>query len=74
MSMTTGEKIRLLRLSQNLTQTALAEMVGLNVSQVSVVETNRFAEWEQQLLTALGYTPALDPFLEQMANRPAVSA
>lgn len=69
MQLTPGEKIRLLRLSQNLKQSDLAEMVGLNIAQISIIETGRVQEWEQRILDKLGYSPTLDSFLTQMAGK-----
>ncbi len=61
-------RIRMLRLMRNLRQEDLARMSGVPNTIISQIESRAQETYEQRLLDALGYTPALDANLEALAQ------
>jgi len=61
-------KIRLLRTARGWSQADLARASGIGGNFVSAIESGLIPRYEQRLLAALGYTPALDDLLAQLAT------
>jgi len=66
--MDNATKIRLLRIAKNLKQSELAAKTGVPVNYISAIESGAFRQYEEQLLEALGYAPAMDGMLASLAG------
>lgn len=66
--MDNATKIRLLRIAKNLKQSELARQTGVPVNYISAIESGAIDQYEEQLLKALGYQPAMDAMLASLAG------
>jgi len=67
-------QLRVMRTVRGLSQTELAELVGIPNTRISSMETGQIlpgADWEARIRQALGWTADVDEALDILAAEPA---